>query len=136
MKKFFKVLFISFLMIVFTGISCTKEKPLCETNNFAHVTVHNSTGMYLWVDATSYGDNYNLEVRLAPGGSHVYTVIPGIVTVWAASDAARQLDSWNYDEISVARCDEYSWTWTKKKSIGRDERLFVDTKEFGKSKMK
>jgi hypothetical protein len=63
MKNFFKVLFVSFIMMILAGISCTKEKPLCETNNFAHVTVHNSSGIYLWVDATSAGSDYNYETR-------------------------------------------------------------------------
>jgi len=120
-------------VIIFTGLSCTKPKPLCEQNNFAHVTIYNNTSYYLWVDATSAGENFNDETRLMPGTSHLFTVDPGAVGIWAATDAGREADSWNYDEVYVIQCDEYSYTWTNKKGGGEDEHSFIDTK-YGKPK--
>ena len=136
MRNILKLAVISLVMIFLTGISCTKEKPLCEQNHFAHVTVHNSTSINLWVDATSAGDNYNHETRLAPGGSYKFTVDPGTVTVWGASDTGRANDSWNYDEVYVEQCDEYSYTWTNKKGAAEGEHSFIDLKDGGKSKAK
>jgi hypothetical protein len=134
MKKIFKLLFLSLLVMFLTGISCTKEKPLCEKNNFGHVIIHNNTSINpLWVDATSYGSNENKETPLSPGASATFTVKPGEVRVWAASPAGRANNSWNVDYISIFQCDEFSYTWTNKK--GGDGNSFVDIKDGGKSKL-
>jgi len=101
--------------------SCTKDdSPLCERNNFCKVVVENSTSIPLWVDCTEEGSNFNLEVRLMPGTSYTYTVTSGLLTVWAASDEAKELDSWNWDIITVGRCSVYTYVWHDKKS-GRDD---------------
>lgn len=126
MKKLLSILFVAIAMLFVTSLSCTKDVPLCEQNHFGHVTVHNSTSIFLWVDATSAGDNYNHEARLAPGSSYKYTVDPGTVTVWAASDAGRQADSWDWDEIWINQCDEYSFTWSKKKGETIDSDIFLE----------
>ena len=116
MRNIFKLLCISLFVMLVTGFSCTKEKkPLCEQNHFGTVTVHNDTSIPLWVDATSEGEYYNDETRLAPGGSKKFTIDPGAVGIWAASDAARAADNWNYDEVYVDQCEEYTYTWTNKK---------------------
>ena len=113
--KSFMVILITFIALILATSYCTKEKPLCERNHFGHVTIHNYTSYYLWVDATSEGENFNDETRLSPNGSYKFTVDPGTVTVWAATDADRAIDSWNYDYITIYQCDEYSYTWTNKK---------------------
>jgi hypothetical protein len=133
MKKFLKLLLVSLFVVFITGFSCTKDKPLCERNNFGHVIIHNNTSIYLWVDATNSGSDYNDETRLSPGGSHTITVDPGNVTVWAASDTGRSNNKWNTDDIYVKQCDEYSYTWTNKK--GGEGNSFSDLKDEGKSKL-
>jgi len=132
MKKF-KLLLLSLIMIFLTGISCTKEKPLCEQNHFANVIIYNNTSHNpLWVDATSYGSDYNDETPLLPGGFTTFTVDPGEIRVWAASTTGRDNNSWNVDYINVDQCDEFSYTWYDKK--GKGNKSFIDLKDNGISK--
>jgi hypothetical protein len=134
MKNFKKitVILIAFATFLFFINSCTKEKPLCERNNFGHVTIHNNTNISLWVDATNAGSLYNDETRLSIGSSHTFTVDPGTVTIWAASDINRQLDSWNTDKVTIVQCDEYSYTWRSAK--GEGDGTYNDAKGFGITK--
>jgi hypothetical protein len=132
--KSFMVILITLIALIFATSYCTKEKPLCERNHFGHVIIHNHTSDYLWVDATSDGENFNDETRLAPNGSHKFTVDPGMVTVWAANDANKFIDNWNYDNITIYQCDEYSYTWTDKKGdVGNS---YINSKDVGISKLK
>jgi hypothetical protein len=136
MKKLLSILFLAVALIFVTGVSCEEEKPLCEQNNFGHVKVINSTSIYIWVDVTEDGDYYNKEVRLAPGTSTTYTMIPGPLTVWAASDANRQLDRWDYDEIWLDQCEEYSFTWRSGKgaTTDGDGTYYIDDESSGSPK--
>ena len=111
-RRIISLLFIFAILAFFTGVSCEKEKPLCERNHFGYLTVFNYTSIALWVDATESGMNYNQEVRLMPGASYKYSISPGTITVWAASDYNRSIDSWQTGEVYVTQCDESTFTWT------------------------
>ena len=114
MKNFLKLCFL-FLVVIFLNISCTKEeKPFCEEHNIGYVTVHNNSSFYLWVDATSVGEDTDHEIGLSPGDSYRYTVQPGDVKIWAIKDPNNGLN-WNVKTITVNQCDEYEYTWTDKK---------------------
>ena len=135
MKKRLLTLFAIFMtMIFFTSISCEPEKPLCVQNNFGKVTIYNNTSIFLWVDVTQDGQNYNQEVRLSPGSSHTYTMTPDLLTVWAASDEGRAIDSWNYDDFWMDQCDILDYTWTNKKGMQEGEHSFIENNPNGKSK--
>lgn len=126
----------AFALIFVTGISCEEEKPLCEQNNFCKVTIKNNTSIALWVDCTEDGDddNYNAERRIMPSSHYTYTMIPGSLIVWAASDANRTANSWNNDEIYVSQCEEFTFTWNGAK--GGDGVSFNDDENYGVPKNK
>jgi hypothetical protein len=128
MKKTIKLLLLSLVVVMFAGLSCTPKKPLCEQNNFGHVTVYNYTSIYLWVDATNEGSYYNDETRLAPGGSKLFVVSPGEITMWVANDYNKSQDLWNVDYTYVDQCDEATFTWTGGKSaaVGDPNKIYND----------
>ena len=134
MKKFkkFSVITIIIITLIFATSFCRKEKPLCERNNFGHIIIHNNTNFPLWVDATNAGNLYNDETRLSVGDSHTFTVDPGTVTIWAASDINKDLDSWNNDKVTIVQCDEYSYTWRNAK--GEGDGTYNNAKGFGITK--
>lgn len=134
MKKFkkFSVITIIIITLIFATSYCRKEKPLCERNNFGHITIYNNTNLPLWVDATNAGNLYNDETRLSVGDSHTFTVDPGTVTIWAASDINKDLDSWNNDKVTIVQCDEYSYTW--KNANAKGDGIYNNAKGFGITK--
>jgi hypothetical protein len=115
MKKILTFLAITFVFL-FVTLQCTKDIPLCQQNHFGYVKIINSTSIYLNVDATESGSNYNAETRLAPGQYVKISVASGSVEIWAASDYNKSIDSWNTDYATVYDCDTYTYTWTNKKS--------------------
>lgn len=134
MKKFLSILFLAFALIFVTGVSCEEEKPACEQNNTCTVTIKNNTSISLWVDCTEPGDDYNAERRIMPGSTTTYTMSAGDLTVWAASDANRTANRWNYDDIWVDPCEAFTFTWNGAK--GGEGVSFNDNENYGVPKNK
>ena len=106
------------LLVLFTAffISCEDPAPVCETNNYGWVIIHNDSGQALFVDATEFGDNSNSEGICWNNSSRKIRVGAGMVIVWAANSENKDLNNWQTREIYVSACDEYDFTWSKKKS--------------------
>jgi hypothetical protein len=134
MKKFLSILFLAFALIFVTGVSCEDPKPACEQDNTCTVTIKNNTSISLWVDCTEGSDEYNAERRIMPGSSTTYTVSAGSLTVWAASDANRNANKWNYSDINVDACEAFTFTWNSGK--GAEGVSFNDDENYGFPKRK
>lgn len=131
-SNFLKLLFGSLLMITMIFIfSCTKPKPLCEQNNFGHITVLNYTSIFLWVNSTNDGGQFNDKTRLAPGGSKLFVVNPGEITIWAASDDAKAMDKWNVGFTYVTQCDEATFIWTSGKGTSDEPNKIYNVDQIG-----
>ena len=129
-------LFILSVLLIFASTSCTTpdDRPLCERDNFGHVTVLNGTSFYIWVDVTNPSQTVSYgEVELAHGNSYLYVVTPGSLVIWAQSDYnhANGINSWNSSSETITQCDEFSFTWNSGKGEGTN---FVDYKGGGKVK--
>ena len=135
--NFLKLFFVSIIMMFTIGtFSCKDPAPACEENNTCVVTIRNNASIAIWVDCTEGSDDYNAERRIMPGSSTSYTVHAGDVTVWGASDSNRTANRWNYDDLYVSACEDFTYTWSNKKSLVEGESSLGTEEGFGVPKNK
>ena len=137
MKKILSILFLAVALIFVTTISCEDPKPACEQDNTCTVKIKNNTTIALWVDCTEPGSDYNDERRIMPGSTTSYTMTAGEMTVWAASDTKRAQNLWQYSDIRVSQCTEYTFTWNSGKGASEgDGAYYIDDESSGSAKIK
>jgi len=122
MKKIFKLLSLSLLVIFLTGISCTETKKPCEENQTGTVIIRNThvnADNYLYVDLTTDPNGiggYSTGYLLYDGDSIEFDNIDaGTVYIWAISQTNYDNgNAWQKSTIHLNACQRFTFTWNKK----------------------
>jgi hypothetical protein len=118
------VIFITFVSLLFVGISCESNvpKPDCEIYHTGNIKVVNKASINLWVDVADNVKYENSPVRLWPMTSTDYAMPVGKVYIFAASDVNFNLGIWKQasGDYHATECGTFTFTWTGGKGISID----------------